>query len=269
MDDALQCSNCGIWVHCFIRKCPICGKSIFTSLDITNARPERFFDLMTSLYNLVADRENPQRNLYIPSFSEEIILRKCGMDFQDEMHAVFLKCESEYEWPEEIRDLYAMCLSYTLCGYVFRTVEELVSQGKSHELSTETVNRIISSLVSRKEIFEKSSYKLLDWQNELDSRILFCLAMLMNGTHLECRLVDPEQHEAWSSCIIEQSTSRAVEFFEIAFGALRPDKSIPELVLEWHDFIRDNVERGFLFGYAVKLSESLIPYKLRALSGVH
>lgn len=269
MDDAVQCRNCGIWVHCFLRNCPVCGEAVFTSLEKSNAGPERFFDLMTSLYNLVADTDNPERSRYIPSISENIIIRRCGIDFPGELHVLSMDYESEYEWPEEVRDLYAMCLTNTLCGYVFRSVEEIVSHEKSPELSTETVNGILSSLDSHKEIIEKSSYRFLDRLDYPDSRALFCLAMLTNGAHLEYRLADPEQHDAWFSSIIEQSTDRAVEFFKIAFGALRPKEDISDLILKWHDFIRENVERGFLFGYAVRLSESLVPCKPQASSQTH
>lgn len=267
MDDALQCGNCGIWVHCFMRNCPVCGKALYASLDMSNARPEKFFDLMTSLYNLVADQENAERHRYIAPLSESIIIRRCSIEFGDELHALSFDFESEYEWPEEVRDLYAMCLTNALCGYVFRAVEEFVAREKSPELSKDEINRILVSLDTVSvEIFGKSGYKFLDPLDETDRRVMFCLAMLMNRSHMEYMLADKEQHEAWFSSIIEQSAERAIDFYRIAFGALRPPQSNTDLLLKWHGFVRGQVERGLLFGYIVRLSESLKPSCLQASS---
>lgn len=266
MDDALQCENCGMWIHCFIRYCPACGNPVFTSLDPANARPELFFELMTSLYNLAANRENDERKRYIHPISEDGLIRRCSIDFKDELQALSLDYGYEDDWPEEIEDLFAMCLSSTLSGYVFRSVEEFITNCRSPEISPEKKEHIWSVLHSMEETIKKSSYRLLDPGDDLDRRVLFCIALLTCDGHLEHLLVTDKQHDHWFASIIEQSTERAIEFFQIAFAVLRPGESVPELIAEKRDFIRENVERGFLFGYAMKLSESLVPYKLQAAS---
>ncbi len=269
MDDALQCGNCGMWIHCFIRHCPACGKTLLISLNKANAKPELFFDLMTSLYNLVADNNNANRSRYLPSMSENIILRRCSVEFSDELHDLSLNYSYEADWPEEVKDLHAMCLTNVLCGYVYRTIEEFITDRKSPKLSSERKERLWGYLDANRETLKNSCYSQLDRKSDVDGRVLLCMAIILGKSHLEFMLADEQHQREWFSSIIEQSTERALEFYKRAFRALWPEKKIRDLIWQRHDFIRENVQRGFLFGYAVKLSESLIPYKLQATSQLH
>lgn len=66
------------------RYCPSCGSQAYTSLESTNAKPESFLGLFNSLYNLLADINNNKRSAYLPSFSEQIITRRCKLEYEDD-----------------------------------------------------------------------------------------------------------------------------------------------------------------------------------------
>lgn len=265
MNDSIKCGNCGSRVHCFTRYCPVCGKAVFTSLIPANAQPRRFFDLMTSLYNLVANRDNPERNRYIPFFSEDTIMHRCNTYFYYELHHL-MPHAVEHDCKEEVQDLYTMCLSNSLCGYVFRHIEEFVTGGRSPELTPPEKERIRALPDSN---IKKSCYEYFSHVNSLEDRVLFCLGILMSNCHRQYMLAELAQYEEWFTVIIAQSTDRTLEFYKPVFESLCPGKRASQRISDNYHVIRDNVERDFLFGYAVKLGESLDPYKIQASADRH
>ena len=267
MDDSLQCGKCGYWVHAFLRCCPECGEPVFLTLDKSNARPELFFDLMTSLFNLVADKSNSRRERYLPQFSEDTIFRRCEIEFAGEAHCFALQSATEDDWPEEIQDLFAMTLTNTLVGYVYRSVEEFVTSKKTEELQPAEKDYLMASL--GKEDLDHSCYRLLSAGDELDRRVLFCLALRLDSSHIMYKLADSEQQKEWYFSVIEQSLEKTIQFYKIACRALWPKKDLGEFLESRQEVIRENVEKDFLFGYVVKLSESLNPYKPKAPRHLH
>jgi len=269
MEDSMRCGNCGIWVHCFLRTCPACGGSLFVSLENVNARPELFFDLMTSLFNLVADKDNARRGRYLPPFSEDVIQRRCELEFHNEVYSFELDVQSEEDWPEEIRDLFAMSLTNTLTGYIYRSVEEFVTQKKSPELLPAEKQSLIAVLDSPKAGIGRSCYRRLDRSNAVDRAVLFCLALRLGNTLPKYMLADDDKQKSWYFSIVEQVYDRTIHFYSMAFKAIQPLKSLNEFMNQRRDSIRDNVEKDFLFGYVVKLSESLNPVKSPEHSRLH
>lgn len=269
MDESLQCGKCGVWVHCFLRNCPICGEPIFLALDKVNAKPERFFDLMTSLYNLVADKDNPRRARYFPGVSERVIQRRCEIEFQDEAHVFGFGHHDNEDWPEELRDVFAMGLTNTLTGYIYRYVEEFIHDGKCGELAAAERTALISALMSEETGFNESCFRQLNPDNEIDGRVLFCLALRINENYLRFLLADEEQQDQWFRSVLEQSIEKTIYFYGMAFRALWPDKDLRRFLAMRQGVIRKNVEKDFLFGYVVRLSESLNPCKPRAASHLH
>ncbi len=272
MDESLQCGRCGIWVHCFLRKCPQCGEPLFLALDRANARPENFFDLMTSLYNLVADKENPGRARYLPGLSERTIQRRCEIEFQDEAHVFGLGRNDNKDWPEEVRDIFAMTLSNSLIGYIYRYVEEficLTGDAQCRELAAAERAALVAALTSGKTGFNESCYRVLNPENEIDRRVLFCLALRINDNYVRYLLAEGDQQDAWFNSILEQSIDKTTYFYGMAFRALWPDKDLGRFLAGRRNIIRENVEKDFLFGYVVRLSESLHPLKPRVPSHLH
>jgi hypothetical protein len=272
MDDSLQCGNCGIWVHCFLRNCPECGAPVFLALDRANAKPEHFFDLMTSLYNLVADKENPGRARYLPGISERVIQRRCEIEFQDEAHVFGFGHHDDEDWPEEIRDIFAMALTNTLIGYIYRYIEEFICRtkdGKCGELTEVERESLVSVLMSDESGYNESCFRVLNSENEIDWRVLFCLALRINKNYVRYLLAEEDQEDEWFSSILEQSIEKTTYYYGMAFRALWPDKDLRQFLARRHNIIRKNVEKDFLFGYVVRLSESLHPLRPRLPSHLH
>jgi len=78
-----KCEKCGRSMDYSFRYCPSCGAPAYAALDSTHANPESFLDLFNSLYNLIADRNNYERVIYLPALSEQIIARRCKMGFNN------------------------------------------------------------------------------------------------------------------------------------------------------------------------------------------
>lgn len=269
MDESLQCGRCGIWVHCFLRTCPECGEPLFLALDPRNAKPENFFDLMTSLYNLVADKENPRRVRYLPGISERVIERRCEIEFQDEAHVFGFGLANDENWPEELRDIYAMALTNTLTGYIYRYVEEFILGGKNGELGEAERKSLISTLLADESGFNESCFRVLNSENEIDRRVLFCLALRINANYIRYLLADEGREDEWFNCILEQSIEKTTYFYGMAFRALWPDQDLRQFLARRRNTIRENVQKDFLFGYVVRLSETLHPVSRQASSHLH
>lgn len=264
MEESLQCGKCGIWVHCFLRNCPACGEPIFLALDRTNARPENFFDLLTSLYNLVANKENPRRARYLPGVSEKVIQRRCEIEFRDEARVFGFGNSDNDDWPEEVRDIFAMALSNALIGYTYRYVEEFIMGGKCAELAAAEKTALVSALMTGEAGFRESCFRVLDPENEIDGRVLFCLALKINENYLRYMLAGEEQQNERFRNVLEQSIEKTIYFYGMAFRALWPDKDLRQFLSGREGIIRKNVEKDFLFGYVVRLSESLNPLRVAA-----
>ncbi|MDQ5985360.1 MAG: hypothetical protein CSYNP_01069 [Syntrophus sp. SKADARSKE-3] len=271
MDESLQCGGCGIWVHCFLRYCPQCGEPLFIALDPVNAKPENFFDLMTSLYNLVANQDNRRRSRYLPGISERVIQRRCEVEFRDEAHAFGFNSDDK-DWPEEVRDVFAMALTNTLIGYIYRSVEEFICHAgdvKSGGLTVAETEALVSYFISGETGYNESCFRELNPEDEIDWRVLFCLALRINENYVRYLLEEKDLHDEWFQSILGQSIEKTIFYYSIAFRALCPDNDLRQFLAMRKGFIQENVEKDFLFGYIVKLSESLLPIKAYGTAHLH
>jgi len=183
------------------------------------------------------------------------------MEFEDEFRAISMTYITKGGLPDAVMDLYPMSLTNSLSGYVYRSIEEFVTHKKSAELPESERQYLKKSMYKEAEADLKNScYKVLREDNELDSRVLFCLALKWNNRHLKFLLADDEQHGKWFSKVLPQNVERTIQCNEKAFKALKPNTDITALLGRKHGAIRDGVEQDFMFGYIVKLSESLYPY---------
>jgi hypothetical protein len=163
--------------------------------------------------------------------------------------------------PDAVQALYPLSLSNSLTGYVYRSVEEFVTDRKSAELSPTERECLLTSLYEEAEQDLKDScYKALNRNDELDGRILFCLALRWRNRHLKYLLADDEQQGCWYFNALQQNIEGSIRCHERAYKALFPDADIASLMERKQDAIRENTEQDVFFGYIVKLSESLHPY---------
>jgi hypothetical protein len=261
MQDNLTCKKCGRLVNCLFRFCPSCGEPLHILLEQINAKPELFIDLMNSLYNLIADKSNEKRTEYLPSLSENIMSRRCKIEFEDEVRSISIMYLTKGGLPDAVLDLYPMALTNSLSGYVYRTIEEFVTHKKSTKLSDADREYLVTSMYKEAEAdLRNSCYKVLSENNELDRRVLFCLALRWDNRHLKYLLADDEQQGEWFYEVLSQNIETTINCHERAFEALKSNTDITALMSRRKDAIRDGVEQDILFGYIVKLSESLYPY---------
>jgi hypothetical protein len=231
------------------------------SIEQINAKPEQFIDLMNSLYNLIADKNNAKRTEYLPALSENIMSRRCKIEFEDEIRSIAINYLTKGGLPDAVQDLYPMSLTNSLSGYVYRTIEELVTNKRSSKLPDVDRDYLMTSMYKEAEADLKNScFRVLSEDDELDRRVLFCLALRWDNRHLKYLLADDKQQGEWFYTVLSQNIESTMKCNERAFKALKANTDITALMFRKQDAIRDGVEQDILFGYIVKLSESLFPY---------
>lgn len=255
-----KCKKCGHWMDYSFRYCPSCSAPAYTSLEPENATPDSFPDLFNSLYNLLADRSNSKRSQYLPSSSEQVITRRCKIEFDDEYGGMVRNLVAKFIPPTAAENLYHLYLTNTLTGYTYRSIEEIISKRKSPPLSESDKEYFMRSLFSEAgDDLKQSGYKVLDPGDHLDNRVLFCLAIRWGNRHLKFQLVDDKFQDKWGETILSQNISLGMEHHESIFRLLFPGADAKSMAAKKHSEIADGTQQDFLFGYIVKLAESLVP----------
>lgn len=259
--DINKCKKCGRVVDYFFRYCPSCGERIYISLEALNAKPELFIDLLNSLYNLIADKNNDRRTEYFPVLSESIIIRRCKIEYDDQVKSILLDSILKGGLPDALRDLYHLSLTNTLSGYTYRSIEEFIVNIKSEKLSESEKNSLISSLFKEAgEALRNDCYKVLNPDNIVDNRVLFCLSLRWDNRHMKYLLADEKHQSEWYSNILSQNTANSMKYHEKIYKILRLDADVKSIIARKQNAIQENVEQDIIFGYIVKLCESLNPY---------
>jgi len=256
-----KCSKCGKAVDYSFRYCPSCGGQLYVSLDTSNPKPEMFIDLFNSLYNLLADKNNDRRSKYLPILSENIIARRCKLEYEDDYRDMIRNLSMKFVPPDATADMYYLSLSNTLAGYTYRFVEELIVKRKSEILSEAEKRQLMSSLFKEAEHDLKDScYKVLDPGNFVDNRVLFCFSVRWKNGQLKYLLADDIYQRVWFSNILSQNIATSMKYYEKIFKILVPGTDVTAIVDRKREVIEENVEQDLIFGYIVKLCESLSPY---------
>jgi hypothetical protein len=256
-----KCDKCGKAVDYSFRYCPTCGGQLYVSLDTPNAKPEMFIDLFNSLYNLLADKNNDSRSKYLPNLSENIIARRCKLEYEDDYQDMIRNLGMKFVPPNAATDMYYLSLTNTLAGYTYRSIEELIVKRKSEMLSEAEKRHFMSSLLKDAEHdLENSCYKVLDTSNFVDNRVLFCLSVRWKNGQLKYLLADDIYQREWFFNILSQNIAKSMKYHEKIFKLLMPGADVTAIVERKREAIEDGTEQDFLFGYIVKLSESLSPY---------
>lgn len=255
-----KCEKCGHSIDYSFRYCPLCGAPAYAALDSTNANPESFLDLFNSLYNLIADRNNYERVICLPTLSEQTIARRCKIEFDDDYGSMIRNLAAKFIPPAAAENLYHLYLTNTLSGYAYRSVEELIFKGESPSLSESEKAYFFNAFFSEAgEDLKQSGYKVLDTRNNLDNRVLFCLSIRWDNRHLKFQLADDKFQDEWGSVILSQNILSSLTHHENIFRLLYPGADAKSLVAKKRSAIADGTQQDFLFGYIVKLAETLNP----------
>ena len=257
-----KCQKCGKDLDLLFRFCPTCGEPAYVSLDLAHAKPEYFFDLMNSLYNLLADRNNPRRREYLPALSEEVMCRKCRIEIEGEVSDIQRRVFLPDGPPDAILRLYHASLSDALSGYAYRFIEEFVVQKKSQPLSVLEKHYLLSSMRQEaEEDLATEGYRDLKPDDRVDSRVLLCLSIRWDNRHLRYLLADEKTHEKWYATIHADAFERSTAITRAVYSQIYHSDTLAEqYVSRNQENIADNVQQDISFGYIVKLCESLDPY---------
>lgn len=128
-------------------------------------------------------------------------------------------------------------------------------------LSEAEKHQLMSSLFKEAEHDLKDScYKVLDPSNFVDNRLLFCLAVRWKNGQLKYLLADEIYQSEWFFDILSQNIAMSMKYYEKVFKILIPGANVKAIVDRKREAIEQSAEQDLLFGYIVKLCESLNPY---------
>lgn len=259
MTTNLTCRKCARAVSGSYRYCPYCGAEVHTAFNEENARPEAFIELLNSLYNLLADKASPVRRHYLPQISEDVMSRRATLEFNDEFGRFFATFAAHGGMPQSVSDLLTVSLSNALTGYAYRSVEEAVMRKRSSALSPTESERLLSSMrVEAGSSLRDSCFAVLDEKKAVDLRLLRCLALRWDNRHLPYLLADDSVQRKWIATVMSQNIDSTIKRHEAALIDMQSG-DIRSLMHRKLPAIADNVEQDVIFGYIVKLSESLWP----------
>jgi hypothetical protein len=254
------CKKCGRKIDYSFRYCPSCGSEAYAPLDVRDPKPESFIDLFNSLFNLLADQENAKRSEYFSTFSEKVIARRCKLDFEDAYNDIVRNLGMKFVEPSAVAELYHLTLTLTLSGYVFRSVEEIITKRRSDPLQESDRAWLMTSLFKEAgDDLNRSCYRPLAVKNDVDRRVLFCLALRWDNRHLKYQLTEDKYAHEWASIILSQNLTTCIKCHEKVFGLLMPGSNAQAITTMKHSSFEENVQEDFLFGYIVRLAESLNP----------
>lgn len=149
-----------------------------------------------------------------------------------------------------------------MTGYTYRSIEEIIVKKKSDKLSESDKISLMTSLFAEAgDDLKRSCYKVLDSRNDLDNRVLFCLSLRWDNRHMKYQLAEDNYQNKWCSLILSQNVLTSLKHHENIFKLLLPGANVKIMVNKKRSAIEDGVQQDFLFGYIVKLAESLNPYE--------
>lgn len=258
-----KCPQCGRDCDLADRFCPRCGAQLYVSLDQTKATPDSFLPLLNSLYNLLATRHgeqaHPARAKYLHEVSEKVMIRRCRIEHEETMKQWVPIIFRTAGAAERLMELYHLSLSNTLAGYTFRSVEEMICKKKTERISETKKSFLIDSMYKEcGSEMAASEYKVLNRDDPVDNRLVFCLALRSDNRHLEYVLADDDLQALWWNTFFSGSIKLNEAHIEPLFRAILRGRG-PGLGESEKETIRESVEQDLLHGYIVKLAESLDP----------
>ena len=264
------CNKCGKAINRLNRFCQNCGAPIYLSLDSPNLKNEDLSDIFYSLQNLICNREGKERDKYISKESEEVLYQP-NKRLRDEFPETRFESGTpnalgKYLQPMEIdsaiANVFGRYRTNALTGYAARVAEELHTGKQSGALSKKDVESLINDFIEQKKKIDGNNFKYSekDLVNPVDRRLIFCEALsagdlsggknVDDGKYLRFTLEDKRTVQDFLSRTIAQNLKWTIEATEriAGMGFCRTDEEIKQKVVG-----------DIIFGYCVRLGESLDP----------
>ena len=161
---------------------------------------------------------------------------------------------------EVMMDLYTLSLSNALAGYAYRTVEEMICNRRSDPISQADKEYLIKSMYDEVgSDLRASEYRVLNNDDVVNRRLLFCLALRWDNRHLQYLLAEDKVQWEHYGAVLAQNVEFSERCFEGVYARLGLLAPSGHLSPEFKEMVREGVEQDIIHGYIVKLSESLDP----------
>jgi len=87
MKEFKKCSKCGEKVDLLFRFCPHCGNALYIDLseiDVSKneCNDKLFIDILNSVYNLIINPTNKERDLYFNPVSRNLISKRFELEYE-------------------------------------------------------------------------------------------------------------------------------------------------------------------------------------------
>ena len=238
------------------------------------------FDIFRSLQNLLCNKEDKERNRYISKEGEDLLYR-LNKRLRDEFPETRLESGTpnalgKYSQPIEIDSAIANVFSRyrtnAITGYAARVAEELHTGKRSQSLNKGNIELLIDDFIEwgRKMGGDDFKYSKKDLANPIDKHLIFCEALTSgnlgvsedenadDGKYLNFTLENKRAVQKLLNRIINQNLQWTLEATKKTSSGLYQTYLFGKLASA--EAIEQKVVGDVIFGYCVRLGESLYPF---------
>jgi hypothetical protein len=207
-----------------------------------------FLDVQSSVYNLIITANNKDRDAYFHPVSRLLIQKRFELEYEIEMRA----STGFMSWSSPICDADAITMrikcrsSNAVAGYASRVTEELIARKKTLSLSSDEVKLAVASFEST----YNAEYAVNDIAKHMtdktqEERMLFILFLQDDNKHT-AYFLDESLWERWFGTLLQTNIDATIGSYK-------------EYVQPRTEALSEEVLNDTVFGYCVRLSESLFP----------
>lgn len=253
------CTRCGKAVaDLSVRFCPDCGQPLFVDLSRSDLRPDDFLDVLNSLYNLIIIIGHKQRDAHFHPVSRRLMNARFELEHREEFGALMFGSlgVGETRFPgrlEAIGMRVSARSSNAVTGYAVRACEELIVRRKLPPLPIKTIQEGIDFVGTqyKDEYIVKRIAK--DMPSDADrQRIMFIFYLQDDNRHVNYFL-DESMIEKHFGTVLGQNVELTLQKHREAISVAGIRRTFKE------DELAEEVLSDIVFGYCLKLSESLFP----------
>jgi len=238
-----------------VRFCPQCGHPLFVDLSRNDLTPDMFLDVLTSVYSLITTQHR-QRDIYFHPVSCRLIEKRHELEHGEEFQSLMVGGFGTTGFPgflEAIGMRISARYSNWVTGYAVRTSEELIAKTKSLPLAWKAIQEGIALVRTQHKdeyIIRHIALNMSDAAEQ--ERILFILYLQDDNKHMSYFLDETMLAKNFDIVLrtnMEATFQRYRDSFSITQGRITVGK----------DEIAEEALNDMVFGYCVRLSESLFP----------
>jgi hypothetical protein len=259
MDTSMTCVQCGKTVDVSVRFCSQCGHPFFIDLSRKDLVGDMFLEVLNSVYNLIITADIQERDTYFHPVSRRLINRRYELEYKLEVEAFkrdlfgFFTENKFSTRMEAIITRIKSRSSNAVTGFAVRATEELIFKSKTLPLSVKEIEKGINtfkSVYNDEYLVKDIAIHMSDIAEE--RRILFVFYIQDNNKHMKYFL-DELTLQRWFGIILESNTKATLQRYRDALSNIDLQATPKE------DEIAEEVINDMVFGYCVRLSESLFP----------